>query len=120
FTEAAHAWRLSLNRGTRQHVMYIQRRHWLDYDPVALAVLVIGIGIIELLALIIWPIAAVPRRASGKDAPMGLLELGSRLRADSANCRGSPACAGLFFATASGCFPLPQRIAEGRLPPELD
>jgi hypothetical protein len=34
--------------------MYIQRRHWLDYDPVALAVLVIGIGMIELLALIIW------------------------------------------------------------------
>ena len=29
------------------------RPHWLDYDPVALAVLVIGIGIIELLALII-------------------------------------------------------------------
>jgi hypothetical protein len=27
--------------------------HWLDYDPVALAVLVIGIAIIELLALII-------------------------------------------------------------------
>jgi hypothetical protein len=39
--------------------MYIQRRHWLDYDPVALAVLVIGIAIIELLALIIWPIAAI-------------------------------------------------------------
>ena len=33
--------------------MYIQRRHWLEHDPVALAVLVIGIGIIELLALII-------------------------------------------------------------------
>jgi hypothetical protein len=33
--------------------MYIQRRHWLDYDPIALAALVIGIGIIELLALII-------------------------------------------------------------------
>ena len=31
----------------------IARRHWLDYDPVALAVLVIGIAIIELLALII-------------------------------------------------------------------
>jgi hypothetical protein len=28
-----------------------QRQYWLDYDPVALAVLVIGIGIIELLAL---------------------------------------------------------------------
>ena len=28
-------------------------RHWLDYDPVALAVLVIGIGIIELFALMI-------------------------------------------------------------------
>ena len=33
--------------------MYIQRQHWLDYDPVALTVLVIGIGMIELLALII-------------------------------------------------------------------
>jgi hypothetical protein len=33
--------------------MYMQRRHWLDYDPIALAVLVIGIGIIELFALII-------------------------------------------------------------------
>src|SRR5262249_52969370 len=37
----------------RRRLMYIQRRHWLEYDPVALAVLVIGIGIIELLALII-------------------------------------------------------------------
>src|SRR5262249_39898725 len=27
------------------------KRYWLDYDPVALAVLVIGIGAIELLAL---------------------------------------------------------------------
>jgi hypothetical protein len=26
-------------------------RYWLDYDPLALAVLVIGIGMIELLAL---------------------------------------------------------------------
>jgi hypothetical protein len=31
--------------------MHTERRHWLDYDPVALAVLVIGIGIIELIAL---------------------------------------------------------------------
>jgi hypothetical protein len=31
--------------------MHAQRWHWLDYDPVALAVLVIGIGMIELLAL---------------------------------------------------------------------
>jgi len=30
-----------------------QRLHWLDYDPVALAVLVIGIGMVELLALLI-------------------------------------------------------------------
>ena len=30
--------------------MYMERRHWLDYDPIALAVLVIGIGVIELLA----------------------------------------------------------------------
>jgi len=27
------------------------RQHWLDYDPVALAVLVIGLAIVELLAL---------------------------------------------------------------------
>jgi hypothetical protein len=33
--------------------MYVQKRHWLDYDPVALAVLVIGIAMIELLAMII-------------------------------------------------------------------
>jgi hypothetical protein len=31
----------------------IQKRHWLDYDPVAVAVLVIGIALIELLAMII-------------------------------------------------------------------
>jgi hypothetical protein len=30
-----------------------QQLHWLDYDPVALAVLVVGIGMIELLALLI-------------------------------------------------------------------
>jgi hypothetical protein len=42
-----------VNRRTGQRIMYIQRRHWLDYDPIALAALVIGIGIIELLALII-------------------------------------------------------------------
>ena len=29
----------------------MHRRHWLDYDPVALVVLVIGVGMIELLAL---------------------------------------------------------------------
>ena len=31
-----------------------QMRYWLDYDPIALAVLVIGIGMIELLAWGIW------------------------------------------------------------------
>jgi hypothetical protein len=30
-----------------------QQLHWLDYDPVALAVLVVGIGMIELLALLV-------------------------------------------------------------------
>jgi len=43
-----------LETGNRSRAtMYVQKPHWLDYDPVALAVLVIGIGIIELLALII-------------------------------------------------------------------
>jgi hypothetical protein len=41
-----------LETGNRAAI-YVQRPHWLDYDPIALAVLVIGIGIIELLALII-------------------------------------------------------------------
>lgn len=31
--------------------MNLRKRYWLDYDPIALAVLVIGIGMIELLAL---------------------------------------------------------------------
>jgi len=31
--------------------MDVMRKHWLDYDPVALAVMVIGMGLIELLAL---------------------------------------------------------------------
>jgi hypothetical protein len=39
----------TLNRAS----VYVQKPHWLDYDPLALAVLVIGIGIIELLVLII-------------------------------------------------------------------
>jgi hypothetical protein len=29
------------------------KRYWLDYDPIALAVLVVGIGMVEVLALII-------------------------------------------------------------------
>ena len=36
-----------------RRIMYIEKRRWLDYDPVALTVLVIGFGMIELLALII-------------------------------------------------------------------
>jgi hypothetical protein len=31
--------------------MRVHGRHWLDYDSVALAVLVIAIGIVEVLAL---------------------------------------------------------------------
>jgi len=40
--------------------MYIQRRHWLDYDPVALAVLVTGIGMIELEPISKLPTAVDP------------------------------------------------------------
>ena len=31
--------------------MHVTSRHWLDYDPIALAALLIGLGIVELLAL---------------------------------------------------------------------
>jgi len=34
-------------------MMYIQRRHWFDYDPVAFAAVVVGFAMIELLAFII-------------------------------------------------------------------
>ena len=47
--ETGNRWRAMMSVQT----MHVQKPHWLDYDPVALAVLVIGIGIIELLALII-------------------------------------------------------------------
>jgi hypothetical protein len=39
----------SLNRAAT----YVQKPHWLDYDPVALTVLVLGIALVELLALMI-------------------------------------------------------------------
>jgi hypothetical protein len=32
-------------------VARVQSRHWLDYDPVALVVLIVGIGVVALLAL---------------------------------------------------------------------
>jgi hypothetical protein len=47
FTENRWTW-VTLRWGPMQ-----QQRHWLDHDPVALAVLVVGIGMIELLALLI-------------------------------------------------------------------
>jgi hypothetical protein len=50
---AALVEQLETGKSRYRATMYVQRPHWLDYDPVALAVLVIGIGIIELLALII-------------------------------------------------------------------
>jgi hypothetical protein len=33
------------------NIMRVQSRHWLDYDSVTLAVLLIGMGIVELVAL---------------------------------------------------------------------
>jgi hypothetical protein len=35
----------------RVKVMRVQSGHWLDYDPVALLVLIVGIGAVALLAL---------------------------------------------------------------------
>jgi hypothetical protein len=44
-------WRVSADSNREDIIVGTQKRYWLDYDPVALAVLVIGIGMIELLAL---------------------------------------------------------------------
>jgi hypothetical protein len=43
----------SLGGGFRRAgcVMSVQSRHWLDYDPVALVVLVVGMSAVALLAL---------------------------------------------------------------------
>jgi len=38
------------NRRARR-VMSVQSRHWLDYDPVALVVLLVGMSAVALLAL---------------------------------------------------------------------
>jgi len=51
-TEGTHSANQEKKRALERE-MDIMRRHWLDYDPVALAVLIIGIGIVELLALVI-------------------------------------------------------------------
>jgi hypothetical protein len=40
------------HRGWEQRGVHATRLHWLEHDSVALAVLVIGIGMIELLALL--------------------------------------------------------------------
>src|SRR5262249_18411527 len=34
-----------------RRVMNVQSKHWLDYDPVALVVLVVGMSVVALLAL---------------------------------------------------------------------
>jgi hypothetical protein len=39
----------SANRQVR-----VQSRHWLDYDPLALVVLVLGIGGVAIIAFTIW------------------------------------------------------------------
>jgi hypothetical protein len=41
----------TLAMNTRVKVMRVQSGHWLDYDPVALVVLIVGIGAVALLAL---------------------------------------------------------------------
>ena len=40
-----------LKQQNKGDVMRTQIRYWLDYDPVALVVLLVGIGMVELLAL---------------------------------------------------------------------
>ena len=44
-------WSPRKNRAFKQGMDTMLRQHWLDYDFVALAVLFIGLGVVELLAL---------------------------------------------------------------------
>ena len=38
-------------RSNRMDVMLYDYRHWLEYDSVALAVLFVGVGLVELIVL---------------------------------------------------------------------
>jgi hypothetical protein len=42
---------LKARSATARRVMNVRSRHWLDYDPVALVVLVVGMSAVALLAL---------------------------------------------------------------------
>jgi hypothetical protein len=44
-------WALAGWFGRVRYVMRVYSGHWLDYDPVALVILVVGIGAVALLAL---------------------------------------------------------------------
>jgi hypothetical protein len=66
--------------------MYVQKRHWLDYDPVAIVVLVIGIGMIELLAMILTPIGSnALSRGTSRPHPRGVLHHGCKPLVGSSN-----------------------------------
>jgi endogenous inhibitor of DNA gyrase (YacG/DUF329 family) len=46
-----HSTSFKARSATARRVMNVQSRHWLDYDPVALVVLVVGMSAVALLAL---------------------------------------------------------------------
>jgi hypothetical protein len=76
-----------------------QRLHWLDYDPVALAVLVFGMGMIALLALSIWALPE-PRHARCMVCRHQLNVLSRKLRSCAALQPGSTARLFVIFSTA--------------------
>jgi hypothetical protein len=51
-SEALSDWALSPTGVGNREAYHATKAHWLEYDSVALAVLVIGIGMVELLALL--------------------------------------------------------------------
>ena len=69
--------------------MDIMGRHWLDYDPVALAALIIGIGIVESLALVRSPMISPGRRAMVIRSWPRLLSLLHRSKSGSQDFTGS-------------------------------
>jgi len=69
-------------------VMFCDYRHWLEYDMVALAVLFVGVGLVELIVLSIWicgRIGVSPRRRSPR---FGVRH--NRLRSDLAATQPRP------------------------------
>src|SRR6516162_4020749 len=72
-------------------VMLSDYRHWLEYDPVALAVLLVGVGFVELIVLSI-----LPRASSLRQLALRLHSITSSSRTRSIGGTSTPSVLAVF------------------------